>query len=94
MIRHTWITDDQKSKAASRKIIYYETDAKGDIHTVIVPSIPEDDPECKIKILHDFDSVSYTHLDVYKRQCNIYAIAEYRRGKTLQIIRPGSAVKA
>ena len=66
MIRHTWLTDEEKSKAASRKIIYYETDSKGDIHTVLVPSIPEDDPDCKIKMLHNFKYSGPGYNNIYQ----------------------------
>ena len=54
-IPRTWLTDEQKSKAASRKLVYYEANSKGQLHTILVPSIPEDNPDCKIKMVKDFE---------------------------------------
>ncbi|MBO5008132.1 MAG: S-layer homology domain-containing protein [Clostridia bacterium] len=53
-VPRTWLTDSDKSDAASRKIIYYKTDSEGKVHTVLVPSMPEEHPESKITMLHDF----------------------------------------
>lgn len=53
-VYHSWMTDKVKSDAASRKMIYFETNSKGEIHTVLVPSMPEDHPETKIVMLHNF----------------------------------------
>ena len=54
-IPRTWLTDAQKSKAASRKIVYYEVNSDGKIQTILVPSMPEDDPDCKIVMVKDFE---------------------------------------
>ncbi len=54
-VDRTWLTDSARSKAASRKIVYYETNSKGQIHTILVPSMPEDHPDCKISMEKDFE---------------------------------------
>lgn len=54
-LNRLWLTDKDKSKAASRKIIYYKTNAEGKINTIIVPSVPEDNPECRIKMVSNYD---------------------------------------
>lgn len=54
-IPRTWLTESDKSKAASRKIVYFETNSEGKIHTILVPSMPEDDPDCKIVMVKDFE---------------------------------------
>ncbi len=55
LLQRNWITDSIKSKAASRKIIYYETNPEGLIKTVIVPSVPEDNPDCKLHMINNYD---------------------------------------
>ena len=54
-ISRTWLTDAEKSKAASRKIVYYEVNSDGKIQTILVPSMPEDNPDCKIVMVKDFE---------------------------------------
>ncbi len=54
-VPRTWVTDDERSKAASRKVVYYETNSKGQIHTILVPSMPEDHPDAKIVMIKDFE---------------------------------------
>ena len=54
-IDRTWLTDSVRSDAASRKMVYYKTNGKGQITTILVPSMPEDNPESKIKMIRNFD---------------------------------------
>lgn len=54
-VARTYTTEEAKSKAASRKIVYYETNAKGEIKTILVPSMPEDHKEAKIVMIKDFE---------------------------------------
>lgn len=54
-ISRTWLTDAEKSKAASRKVVYYEVNSDGKIQTILVPSMPEDNPDCKIVMVKDFE---------------------------------------
>ena len=53
-VYHSWMSDQVKSDAASRKIVYFEANSKGEIHTILVPSMPEDHPDAKIVMLHNF----------------------------------------
>lgn len=55
-IDRTWLTDSVRSDAASRKMVYYKTNGKGLITTILVPSMPEDNPESKIKMVRNFDA--------------------------------------
>lgn len=53
-VYHGWMTDEMKSDMASRKIVYYETNTDGLINKIIVPSVPESDPDCKLVMLHNY----------------------------------------
>lgn len=50
-----YLTDEDKSDAASRKMIYYETNSTGKISKIIVPTVPEDDPQCKLVMINNYD---------------------------------------
>ncbi len=53
-VNRVYLTDDTKSDFASRKIVYYETNKDGKISKILVPTIPEDNPEAKICMVRDF----------------------------------------
>lgn len=65
LLQRNWITDSIKSRAASRKIIYYETNPEGLVKTVIVPSVPEDNPDCKLHMISNFN------LDTWRNRGNM-----------------------
>ncbi|MBO5008129.1 MAG: S-layer homology domain-containing protein [Clostridia bacterium] len=56
-VPRTWTPESAKSKAASRKLVYYETNSKGEVRTILVPSMPEDHPEARIIMVKDFEYV-------------------------------------
>ncbi len=65
-IDRTWLTDSVRSDAASRKMVYYKTNGKGQITTILVPSMPEDNPESKIKMIRNFDGKEGKKTSLYQ----------------------------
>ena len=53
-VDRTWLTDEQRSRAANCKMVYYRTNSTGQITTILVPSMPENHPEAKIKMVRNF----------------------------------------
>ncbi len=53
-VPRVWLSEKDKSDAASRKIIYFELNKDGKIDKVLVPSMPEDHPDAKIVMAKDF----------------------------------------
>lgn len=56
----TWLTTENKSRAASRKLVYYKTDSEGLITQILVPSMPIEMQQSKIKMLRNFNCTSLT----------------------------------
>ncbi len=54
-VKRTWLDEKNKSDAASRKLIYFETNKDGKVDKILVPSMPEDHPDAKIKMIKDFE---------------------------------------
>lgn len=53
-IDRTYLTDSERSKAASRKIVWFRTNSRGEIAEILVPSMPEDHPDAKIRMVRNF----------------------------------------
>lgn len=71
MTPKTWLDERSKSNAASRKLVYYETNDKGKITEILVPSMPLAMKASKIKMLRDFTEASPT---------SSYGTLLYRKG--------------